>query len=168
MTAMGNEGVDVKITVENITETSRVLYAFEPSLAGKLNSRIIRAINTIRDAAAQRLSLLSEIHASHGGSSLAEDAVAAAAGVKVKRARRGLAGWVIIQQNKTGSIAEFAAQGHSPQGDALVDVLSRHFSRPGRFIWQAADEHRDRVLAEVAGAVEQTTAEANSRFGGIV
>jgi len=159
--------VSYAVSVEGLQEAQYVLRVLDPKLSGKLQSRVRRAILPIaRDAQRDTGVGLSGISDGRGGrSSLAEQASAAAAGIKVARGRKG---WVVRQTNKTGAIVEFAANGKTPQGRALVDVLDRHFGPPGRLLWHAADQRRDEVQGQVRDEVEKTIAEANAQLGRVI
>jgi len=59
----------------------------------------------------------------------------------------------LITRARGAAIIEFAAQGKTPQGRALVDTLEMRYGKPGRVLWEAWDRHADRVTARIQGVV---------------
>lgn len=154
------------IHVENLKETQYVLQRMDPELSGKLVSRIKRAVEVAAEEARAFTLALSEIKGKNGNPSpLAEHAVEAAASIVVKKARKG---YQIRQADKVASIVEFAAQGKTPQGRKLVEVLNRHYGQTGRFVWEAVDRKRDETMEAVQLAVSQTIEEANAKLGQVL
>jgi hypothetical protein len=158
---------NAEIIVENLKETQYVLSRIDPELSGKLKSRLLAASNIIADEARAYTVSLGTITDGRGGiSPIADQLGEALAGITVKKGRG--VGYKIQQRNKIGSIVEFAANGKTPQGKALVEMLDRKFGEPGRFMWEAADKNREVVIQAVQEAVAKTVDEANSKFGRVL
>lgn len=155
----------VAIHVDNLRETQYVLSRIDPELSGKLRSRLLAASNIVADEARAFTMSLATITDGKGGmSTLAEFADEAVAGISVKKSRGN--GYKIRQNNKYGAIVEFAANGKSPQGIALAEMLDRKFGSTGRFLWEAMDKNREVVITAVNNAVGKTIDEANAKMGG--
>lgn len=145
------------------------LYGFDKELLGKLNSRIKRAVEPVRSEAMGNAGALAGITDDKGRpTSIAKAYLGGRQNVKVKvggrTATTGQDSVVrLVFENKGAAIAEFAAVGHTPQGQALVDRLSR-LGSPGRFAWSAMDAHEAEVLAAVRDEVAKTTEEFSARL----
>lgn len=158
---------NAQVIVENLKETQYVLSRIDPELSGKLKSRLLAASNIIADEARAFTVSLGTITDGKGGMSpIAEQVGEAVAGITVKKARG--VGYKIQQRDKIGSIVEFAANGKTPQGKALVEMLDRKFGATGRFMWEAADNNRETVIQAVQDAIAKTVDEANAKFGRVL
>lgn len=142
-TGAKGKGFSAEIRVDGLEETIAALRALEPDVLKRMQK-------TIRAAAA---------------------VVARAAGVggpaghsrkyRMRQTSRGKrAGMRIMAADKETAIFEFAGtKGLSrsggpitPQGAAMVKWLDG-FGKPGRFLWQAWDEHKDAFEAELKSAM---------------
>lgn len=156
-----------RVIVENLKETQYVLSRIDPELSGKLKSRLLAAANIIADDARAFTTALGTISDGKGGiSPIAEQVGEAIAGIGVKKSRG--TGYKVQQNDKIGSIVEFAANGKTPQGKKLVEMLDRKFGGTGRFMWEAADRNRETVIAAVNDAINKTVDEANAKFGRVL
>lgn len=80
--------------------------------------------------------------------------------------RAALFGFRIKQSHGFGALAEFARQGHTPQGRALVSTLASKFGSysGGRFLWSAMDARRDEVNSAISLAVKDIERELQNRI----
>lgn len=163
MASIVSGSAEARIVVENLKETQYILSRIDPELSGKLRSRMLRASNIIADQARAFTTSLGSISDGKGGiSPIAENYEEAVAKITVKKARRG---YQVKQNDKIGSIVEFAANGKTPQGVKLVEMLNRRYGTPGRFLWEAADQKKEEVFASVQAAISETIDEANDKIG---
>lgn len=165
------DGTGYAVTVDGLQELRRDLMAVEPKLNYKLNSRLRRVGNVVAGEAKALTGRLAEVGPdSKTGrpSHLASQTSDAVSGIEVKmggsKANRD-AVVRVVQNSRIGAIVEFAEIGRSPQGQAFVALLNRHYGDTGRFIWQAADSNRAYVTSEVMAVVAQTEAEFNAKIG---
>lgn len=165
------DGTGYAVTVEGLQELRADLMAVEPKLNYKLNSRLRRVGNVVAGEAKVLTGRLAEVgpdRKTGRPSTLAAQTSEAVSGIGVKmggsRSNRD-AVVRVVQNSAIGAIVEFAEIGRSPQGQAFVSMLNRHFGDPGRFIWEAADNNRPYVTSEVMAVVAQTEAEFNAKLG---
>lgn len=166
------DGTGYAVTVEGLQELRADLMTVEPKLNYKLNSRLRRVGNVVAADAKILTGRLAEVgpdtKTAGRPSPLASQTSDAVSGISVKmggsRSNRD-AVVRVVQTSRIGAIVEFAEVGRSPQGQAFVALLNRHYGDTGRFIWQAADNNRPYVTSEVMAVVAQTEAELNAKLG---
>lgn len=170
--------VDVSVDPQEFRYLRQQLYGFDRELLGKLNSRVKRAVEPVRNEAESRSSVLGTITDKYGRpSGLARKYRNGKQGITVKvggrSSRAGNDSVVrLISNNGAVAMAEFASSARTPQGEELVRRLNR-FGGPGRFLWDAMDRHESDVLAQVRAEVRKTEEEFTQRLasglsGGVV
>lgn len=149
------------------------LFAFDRTLLGKLNSRLRRAVEPARSQALGSQAALGTIthQTAHGPelSGIARTYLDGPKSITVKVGGRTSSGGLdAIVRLKVGGkaqgMAEFARSSTTPQGAALVSMLSRRFGSPGRFAWQAVDDHETQILDDIRAEIRKTEAEFSTRL----
>lgn len=161
--------VDVTVDPVAFRALRQELFGFDRELLGKLNSRLKRAVEPARQAAQSNASVLGTMTDSKGrpgGLMRTYNKGRKDVTVKVggRTSRAGNDAVVRLQvRGKAPAIAEFARNAKTPQGEALVKRLNR-FGGPGRFGWQAVDDRRPQIEAEVRMEVRKTEQEFSQRL----
>lgn len=161
----------VKVTVDPVEfrKLRAALYGFDRELLGKLNSRMRRVVAPAKAAAEAEAGGLAGLGpGDHGEGKLAEWYTGGPTSLQVKiggpTSSGGLDAIVrLISRNKAVSIAEFAQNGRTPQGQGLVRTLER-FGSVGRIMWEAVDEHEAQIVGDLRDEVRKTEAEFSARL----
>lgn len=153
-TGKSGKGFSSEIRVEGLEETIAALRALEPDVLKRTQATIRKAVMDIGVAASSR---------GPSGHKLS---------YRVRTSARGKrAGMSIRALDRDTAIFEFAgSKGLSrsggpitPQGAAMVRWLDG-FGQPGRFLWQAWDEHKDAFEAELKRAMGEAERELQAHL----
>ncbi len=164
--------VDVSVDPASFRALRQDLFAFDRELLGKLNSRMKRAVEPVRQEMESRAAVLGTLKNRRNPSNPQPSALAQKyllgqkrVTVKVGGGQRSDTDAVvrIVQRNGAAALAEFAQASRTNAGRELVSRLSS-FGAPGRFGWEAMDRHEDAVLAQVRDEVRKTEQEFSARL----
>lgn len=167
-------GTTVEMTVDpaEFRRLRQDLFSFDRELLGKLNSRIKRAVEPVRQEAEGRTAVLGTLKNRSNPSNPKPSALAQKyllgqkrIQVKVGGSQRSDTDAVVrlVQRNGAAALAEFAGNAKTNSGRALVSRLAA-FGGPGRFAWEAMDRHEEEVVRAVREETFKTAAEFSARL----
>lgn len=129
------------VNVIGLESTQRVLKAIDPQLVKAMDREIRGAVNKIRTTsrslAPARTGALRRGIVTRKGNARGRSSVA----------------WQVRSNTKQGGILEFAAQGHTKRGRALVATLNERYGAPGRFVWEAWDRDKSAVYTSMKATI---------------
>ena|GEM_PF-1412886 len=143
VTGASGQGFSAEVRVEGLEQTIAALRALEPEALKRMNKTIRASLTKVKNAASA---------SGPPGHRMSYRIRASSRGKRV--------GMRLMAADKETSIFEFAgAKGRSrsggpitPQGAAMVKWLDG-FGKPGRFMWQAWDEHKAAFERDLKGAI---------------
>jgi len=164
--------VEVSVDPAEFRRLRADLFAFDRELLGKLNSRIKRAVEPVRQEAEGRAALLGTLKNRRNPSNPQPSALAKQYLLGQKRIQVKVGGTQrsdtdavvrLVQKNGAAALAEFAQNARTNAGRELVSRLAS-LGAPGRLAWSAMDRHEADILADVRDEIMRTEQEYSARL----